>query len=169
VSRNSLACARKGAAFTVLEILVTLALIGLLSAFVVGGVTSLLRDKPVTGEEVLRVAISRSRRYAVENLREVRLSYLAKDKTFKASSLDGLRSFPVEFKGELAIDFLPQQKENSILLGGQAQEIGSLPFVTFYPDGGCSPFRAQIRTGGPVRTIAIDPWTCAPMLEEKEK
>jgi general secretion pathway protein H len=160
---------RRGAAFTVLEVLITLALIGLLSAFLVGGVTSLLREKPVTGEEVLRIAIARSRRYAVENLREVRLTYTSREKTFKASSIDGIRSFPVDFRGELSIDFMPQQKADSILLGGEALEIGALPFIVFYPDGGCTPFRAQIRTGGPVRTIAIDPWTCAPMLEEKEK
>lgn len=159
---------RASSAFTILELLVTLALIGLLAALVVGGTASLIRERPVTGEEVLRIALSRARRYAVENIREVRLSYSAKDRTFTARSIDGVRSFPVEFKGELGIDFLPQQKEGSMLVGGEALETGAMPYITFYPDGGCSPFRAQIRTGGAARTISIDPWTCAPMLEDKD-
>jgi general secretion pathway protein H len=40
-----------------------------------------------------------------------------------------------------------------------------LPYVTFYADGTCSPFRAQLRTGGPARFVTLDPWTCAPLLE----
>lgn len=148
--------------------MVTIALIGLLAAVVTGGANALLRERPVTGEEVLRFAIAKARRYAVENMREVRLSYDSKEKVFKATTVDGVRSFPVDTPGELQIDFLPPQKEGAILLGGSSAETGNMPFVTFYSDGVCSPFRAQIRTGGPARLMAFDPWTCAPMLEDKQ-
>ncbi|MEO5961508.1 MAG: hypothetical protein ABIZ49_08460, partial [Opitutaceae bacterium] len=36
--------------------------------------------------------------------------------------------------------------------------------VTFYPDGTCTPFRLQIARANGVEIIAIDPWTCAPIL-----
>lgn len=149
--------------FTLLEILITLALIGLLGGLVAGGAVALIRERPSTGEEVLRAAMMKSRRYAVENMREVRLRYDAREKTFHASTLDGERSFPVEIEGELQIDFLPAKSEGSVLLGGSVAELGGLPHIVFYPDGSCSPFRAQLRTGGAARIVLIDPWTCATM------
>lgn len=155
-------------AFTLLEVLVTLALILLLTGIVIGASVSLLRDRPVTGEEVVKYAIAQARRYAVENFREVRLSFDAKEKAFIASTEDGTRTFPVEFPGELQIEFLSAQKGGSVLLGGDLVETARMPYVTFYPDGACSAFRAQLRTGGPARVLAIDPWTCAPMLEAKQ-
>ena len=51
-----------------------------------------------------------------------------------------------------------------ILLGGVAVETQTLPFVTFYSDGTCTPFRAQIQRNGGVTALAIDPWTCAAVL-----
>ena len=45
-------------------------------------------------------------------------------------------------------------------------ELANLPYITFYPDGTCTPFRVQMKTGNnSPRIVAIDPWTCAPMLE----
>lgn len=154
-------------AFTLLEVLVTIALILLLAGLVIGASITLLRERPATGEEVVKYAIAQARRYAVENDREVRLSYDAKEKAFVASTRDGTRTFPVDFPGELQIEFLSSQKGGAVLLGGDLVETARLPYVTFYPDGACSWFRAQLRTGGPARVLAIDPWTCAPMLEAK--
>lgn len=147
----------------------TIALILLLTGLVVGGSITLLRERPTTGEEVLNYAIAQARRYAVEENREVRLSFDSREKTFHASTTDGKRSFPVEFRGELQIEFLaPQKGGGTVLLGGDLVETAKTPFVTFYPDGACSAFRAQLRTGGAARVVAIDPWTCAPMLEGKQ-
>ncbi len=153
-------------AFTLLEVLITVALIGLLTGILVGGSMAMVRERPSTGEEVLRTAIRQARRYAVENLREVRVRYDAKEKVFVASTRDGEKRFPVEFPGELKVDFLPTIKSSSVLLGGEVLETSSMPFITFYPDGGCSPFRAQLRTGGPARIVSIDPWTCAFAMDE---
>ena len=38
----------------------------------------------------------------------------------------------------------------------------------FYPDGTCTAFRVQFRVGANAWQLAIDPWTCAPVLEKKE-
>jgi general secretion pathway protein H len=149
-----------------LELLVTLALIALLSGLLVAGTTALLRERPATADEVMRLAITQARRYAVENYREVRLAYDNKGKVFHASSVDGKRDFPLVLPEEVQIDFLTTQKDNSMLLGGELVEMANLPYVTFYPDGTCTPFRVQLRTGnGPAHIVAIDPWTCAPVLE----
>jgi general secretion pathway protein H len=43
-----------------------------------------------------------------------------------------------------------------------------MPFVTLYSDGTCTPFRVQFHSNGAARIIAIDPWTCAEVLEEKK-
>ncbi|MBI5380527.1 MAG: prepilin-type N-terminal cleavage/methylation domain-containing protein [Opitutae bacterium] len=158
---------RRGrAGYTLLEILVTLALIGLLTSLIVGGTTALLRERPATAEEVMRAAIAKARRYAVENYRVVRLAYDNKGKAFVASTVDGERTFPVDLPEELQLEFLAAQKGGAILLGGEAVETAKVPYVSFYVDGTCSPFRVQMRSNnGPARIVAIDPWTCAPMLE----
>jgi hypothetical protein len=146
--------------------MVTLALIVLLTGLLVGGTAALLRERPATADEVMRIAIAQARRYAVVNYREVRLAYDNKGKVFQASSVDGKRDFPLGLPEEIQIDFLGTQKGNSMLLGGELVEMASLPYVTFYPDGTCTPFRAQLRTGhDAARVVAIDPWTCAPVLE----
>jgi len=154
--------------FTLLEVIIVLALIGLLTALVAGGSVALLREKPVTGEEVLRSAISKVRREAVTNLRDIRLSYDDKNKVFRESWLDGEKQFAVDVKGELKIEFLSTGKGSSMLLGGDVVETETIPFVTFYSDGCCSPFRVQLRTGGSARQVSIDPWTCAEILEKKQ-
>ena len=38
----------------------------------------------------------------------------------------------------------------------------------FYPDGTCTAFRVQFRVGANAWQLAIDPWTCAPVLEGRK-
>jgi general secretion pathway protein H len=160
---------RKGrGGFTLLEILVTLALMALLSAVLISGSTRLLSDRPSTPSDVFRKALTESRQHAVEKNVEVRLSFDAKEKAFKATTDDSIRSYPVPVSvgGEMNIDFVAAQKGGSaILIGGVVVDTQTLPYVTFYPDGTCSPFRIQFRLDSGVSTMAIDPWTCAPVLE----
>ena len=49
-------------------------------------------------------------------------------------------------------------------IAGELVETRTQPFVTFYGDGTCSPFRVQLRSPAQTRVLEIDPWTCAPML-----
>ena len=152
--------------FTLLEILVTLALIALLSGVLIAGAGRLVSNEPTTPAEIFRKALTEARQYAVEKNVEVRLSYDAKAQAFTASTIDSTRSYPTNASGDLVIDFLAAQKGGSaILVGGVLIETQPLPFVTFYPDGTCSPFRVQFRVNGGSSIMAIVPWTCAPVLE----
>ena len=70
----------------------------------------------------------------------------------------------------MVIDFHPADtnSSSSILIGGTLVETEPLASVTFYSDGTCTPFRAQIRTGGGAHLLTIDPWTCAPVLAKTD-
>jgi len=153
-----------------LEVLLTVALIALLGGVLIAGSARLLSDRPVAPEDILRKAIDEARRAAVESNREVRLAFDSKVRTFKMRTAEGVRSFPLEAAGECEIDFLTAQKgAGVVLLGGVVVETQSIPYITFYSDGTCSPFRVQLRTAGSAWVMAIDPWTCAAVLESEKK
>lgn len=156
------------AAFTLLEVLLTLALIGLLTSVLVIGAMSLTEPKPITVEDVFWKAVSESRKTALLSDHEVRLRFFTKGKTYAlvATGPGGEQRYPIEKQEDLKVEFLAQQKSGSaILINSQLVETQTIPFVTFFGDGTCSPFRVQIRAaGGAPRSISIDPWTCAPVL-----
>jgi general secretion pathway protein H len=157
--------------FTLLEVLLVIGLLGLLSGLFIANVGRVLQSEVVSAEEVFWTAVTEARRYALLNAEDVQLRFDAKEKAFTAATHEGSRTFPVPFPGELTIDFLAANPSGraTILLGGTLVETQPLPFVTFYADGTCSAFRAQIRTGGEPRFISIDPWTCAPVLAAAER
>jgi general secretion pathway protein H len=153
----------------VLEVLMVIALIAMLTGVLVTGSARLANGRIVTPEDVFWKAVMETRKAALLSGREVRLSFADKDKelAFVAKAAEGEEQrFAVETPGELKMNFLSAQKgSSSILLGGQLVETQTIPYVTFYGDGTCSPFRLQIRAGtGEARTIAIDPWTCSLVL-----
>jgi prepilin-type N-terminal cleavage/methylation domain-containing protein len=153
-------------AFTLLEILLVIGLIGLLAGVLVGGSARLLADRPVTVEAVFWEAAANARRQALQQDRAVSLRYDARERAFVATTVGSELRFPVP-AGEVKVDFLPASNPSGaglVLIAGSLVDTRTIPAVTFYADGTCSPFRVQIATGGPARTLAIDPWTCAPAL-----
>lgn len=152
-----------------LEILLVVALIGLLTSALVVSINrglSLTGQRAMTVEDVFWQVVTESRKQALVRQQEVRLSFDPRERHFVASSVQGSKTYPVEQPGEVQVDFLSSQKGgSSILLGGNLVETQAIPYVKFYDDGTCTPFRLQVRTGGPARTLSVDPWTCAPVLE----
>ncbi len=171
------------AGFTLLEILLSVAIIALLASVLVGGSARLLTEKPVTPDEVFWTAVREARKTALKSEREVRLRFDKEKKYF--ALIDGLAPSVVGTDGVtreetplktfvvhpavadgLAIEFLGASTKggNAILVGGTLLEAQTIPFVTFYSDGTCMPFRVQVSRGGGAHTLSIDPWTCAQVL-----
>lgn len=151
--------------FTLLEILLAVALIGLLSATLISTSMHLVGDRPMTPDEVFWQASREARQAALKTEHEQRLSFDAKETNFVLTDGVATQTFPVPPLRDLTVDFLPVRRDrNSVLIGGQLVDTQGIPWVSFYSDGTCMPFRVQIRTGGSARYITIDPWTCAPVL-----
>jgi len=165
---------RPNSGFTLLEILIVIALLGLLVGVFAVGSARLLQEEPGTPEEVFQKALDAARRYAVENYVEVRLSFDTDAKAFslKATTPGSAESqevnqFPLTDPEEASVDLLTAQGGQTQLIGGVLVSTATVPSVTIYPNGTCTAFRAQFRMrGGDVYTIDIDPWTCAPILEK---
>ena len=155
-------------AFTLLEILLALALVALLAGALIGGSSALLADKPVSPDDVFWSTVRAARKSALNGQQDLNLRYDEKAKSFQLTAPDGtVQSFPVPVAAaDLAVDFLAAQKTGgSILLGGTVVETEPLTGgVTFCADGTCTAFRLQIRANGGAHILAIDPWTCAPVI-----
>ena len=171
-------------AFTLLEVLLSIAIIALVSTVLIGGSARLLNEQPVTPHDVFWKAVREARKTALQAEHEIRLKFDKDRKEFVL--IDGLapttlapdgftreerplKQFPIPAvtAGDLAVDFLgPATKGggNAILVGGVLIESQTIPFVTFYSDGTCTAFRAQLVRNGGTSILSIDPWTCAPVL-----
>jgi len=173
---------RKAArAFTLLEILIVLMIAGMITGVLALGYTRLASAKPSTPEAVFWQAVTAARKQALLSGREVRLAYTPAAASDTANIPAGLtmtwdnpddpatpgeRLFPFENMGDVILEFLSTQKgAQAIMVGGEVIETQTVPFMTFYGDGTCTPVRIQIRRdAGAAYTLSIDPWTCAQML-----
>jgi prepilin-type N-terminal cleavage/methylation domain-containing protein len=158
------------AGFTLLEVLITIALIALLTGVLVVGTSRLLGDRPKTADELFWLAVGAARKDALQHNRDVRLTLDAKTHQFVALSEGVETRHPFVAKEINELDFLAPKSVNassSILVGGQLIETQTLPFVMFYGDGTCSPFRVQLKSRNGTRVLEIDPWTCAQVLNNQ--
>jgi prepilin-type N-terminal cleavage/methylation domain-containing protein len=172
--------------FTLLEVLLSLALIALLATVFIGGAAHLMTDQPVTANDVFVKAVQEARKAALRSEHEIRLKYDKEKKQFllfdgiapEMKSPDGFvieekprKQFPLPITvgTDLTVDFLPPASKSggpAILVGGVLIETRQVKSVTFFPDGTCSPFRIQFVRNGAASIVAIDPWTCAPVLTD---
>ena len=159
-----------GAAFTLLEILLALALIALLAGVLVGGSTQLLTNQSVSVDDIFWKAVQEARKSALKSGGEVRLSFVDDKEQGKEFVIDGAgtrRELPVPAVSAdtLEVSFLTTQKNGGVMMiAGVVLETQTIPAVIFYADGTCTPFRMQVSRRGAAHIVAIDPWTCAPIL-----
>ena len=159
---------RTPAVFTLLEIIVVIALMGMLATVLSVGASRLLAERKESPEEIFWGAVGEARKYALMEQCEVRLSFDSEAQAFVASTDLGSQSFPINVPERIEITFLGMRKgESSILVGGRLIETSPLDRVRFFDDGTCTPFRAQILVGtqSPV-VLEVDPWTCAEVLHD---
>ncbi len=151
-------CPSRG--FTLVEILLVLALLALLAAVFIPGVNSILREISSRGpEQIISETILAARGAALETGRTVELNYNGEERQFTwNAALPPPKPLPAEIK----LTLLPVETGNVVLLGGEMTETGDLKQVRFFPDGTCDPFRVQVQEGkNPARRLSVDPWTCA--------
>jgi len=164
-----------------IEILLVLAIAGMMTAVIAIGYVKLSDTKPTTPDAIFWNAVTAARKQALLTNREVRLAYLPADTSTDTNTPPSLimtwddpdnpdtpaqRQFPIENMGDVILEFLSTQKgTQSILVGGELIETQTIPNMTFYGDGTCTPVRIQIRrNAGTAYSPSIDPWTCAQML-----
>ena len=160
----------KTRAFTLLEILLVLALIGLIGGTLAVGISGAFNNDHPAPDDVFWQACRSAQKLASLSERDTSLSFNAKEKRLIWSN--GQETADAAFdnsRGDVRVQFLRATNGASlILIAGQVVETQEVPRVVFYPDGTCMAFRAQFRFGTNVWQLAIDPWTCAPVLEKTE-
>ncbi|HEY5227488.1 MAG TPA: hypothetical protein VIJ19_03050, partial [Opitutaceae bacterium] len=107
---------------------------------------------------------------ALEEQRDVILTFDPKVRGFVIN--DGTSKVTLALPGtdDVIIDFHPVQSDSSssILVGGTLVDTTPLAAATFYSDGTCTAFRAQVRAQGSAHLLAVDPWTCAPVIAKSD-
>ena len=153
---------RNAGGFSLLEIVVVLALFGLLSALVIGaGGNFLQASARDDAENTALTAIAAARHQAVLSGQIVELHL-----DEKTRALDwGTGQAAIAEGQELSL--LPAVRTGAMLIGGQLKE-EKLARVRFYADGTCDPFRLEITHDRSRRVVAIDPWTCAVLAPDKK-
>ena len=151
------------AGFTLVEILLVIALLGLGAMLTINGAADLLRTRAPRPDEIFWQSVTSARQLALERNQPVLFRYDKEKHTLGwGLTADSLHTVP--FPGP-QLEFLPVNEQGTILIGGQLTETGALGRVRFYGDGGCDAFRVQLTDSAGHRTVlAIDPWTCAPIL-----
>lgn len=140
--------------FTLLEIVVVLALFGLITALLIGGSGALLRA--IGREDVESTALNAIASARHEAVLAGRTLELRLDEKTRVLDWGAGRA---TLAGEDVVRLLPPVKTSSVLIGGRLEET-AITGVRFHADGTCDPFRVEIVRGQASRILAIDPWTC---------
>jgi prepilin-type N-terminal cleavage/methylation domain-containing protein len=162
--------ARSRRAFTLLEILLVLALVGLIGGLLTAGVARVFSDEHPVPEDVFWQACRSAQKMAAFSERDVTLGFDSQDKKLVWTNGAETGSAAFDPSGDdVSVQFLQARKGGSlIMIAGRVIETQVVPRVFFYPDGTCTAFRVQFRVGPNAWQLAIDPWTCAPVLETAE-
>jgi general secretion pathway protein H len=146
--------------FTLVEVLLVLALLAIFATLLLPGVNSMLQAASSRApQQVLSDTILAARGAALESGRTVELRY---DPELRQLSWTGPAAKTETLPASQKLEFLPVETNSAILLGGQLVETGTIRRIRFFPDGTCDPFRARLQVEkNPPQLFVIDPWTCA--------
>ncbi len=151
--------------FTLIEILLVLALLSLLVSLFIAGASNMFRSQEKTMDDIFWQAVQAARLQAVESDLDVELRYDEKKNQLRwgAGGTAGNLAWPGK-----SLEFLPTEKRDTILIGGQLTDTGKLSVVKFFADGSVENFRAQLTgSDGHISRLEIDPWTCAPIVRKQ--
>ncbi|MGH8017469.1 MAG: pilus assembly FimT family protein [Opitutaceae bacterium] len=164
--------------FTVIEILLVIALIGLFSTLFIVNLDALMRvSEGEAVETAFWEAAREARTRALVNRQPQALLYDEEGVAFvvEEQGTGAGRRFNVDrgrWTEDLEIEIALQKRlpaSQFSLVRGQLVEMRDVAMVHFYPDGTCTPFVFSMKVGEDERTIEIDPWTGAELLEADEE
>lgn len=161
-------------AFTLVEVLLVLALIGLFTGIFVVNFESLLKESESEAvESAFWLATREARTRALVDRVPQALRYDEKGWAFVVDQDSGSnpRRFPISQENwspdvELEVFFqkrIPPSQYS--LIAGELVELREIEHVRFFPDGSCTPFVVAIEVGAVERSIEIDPWTGSELVE----
>lgn len=152
--------------FTLIEVILVLALIGLIASVLITGANALFLDaKEQDPEAAVLTLLQKARGEAVETGQVVELTPLPEDAGFLLGK-DGVETLPK--REGFSVRLIEPQMTEAFLIGGLLEE-RAVKRLRFYPDGSCDPVRVQVLRGEVRRVYAIDPWTAAPLPEGGRK
>jgi prepilin-type N-terminal cleavage/methylation domain-containing protein len=149
-------------AFTLLEVILAIALVGLVASLFITGGSEMFRARQRTMADVFWESVQAARLQAVQEDATVVMRFDEKSKRILWGASDESRG--VDWPGR-NLEFLPFETRDTILLGGQLVDTGRLAAVRFFADGTTDRFRVQLTDpNGQVSRLELDPWTAAPVV-----
>lgn len=148
-------------AFTLLEVILAIALLGLVASLFITGGSEMFRARERTMADVFWEAVQAARLQAVQEDTTVTLRFDEKTRRLLWGAVG--EPHGLDWPGR-NLEFLPAESRDTILLGGQLTGTGALAGVRFHADGTTDRYRVQLTdAGGQVSRLELDPWTAAPV------
>ncbi len=162
--------ARGGAGFTLLEVLLAIALIAVAGSLFLVSLETLGRSSPADEfEGAFWRAMAQGRERALASRRTVELRWDEEARVFVVGSGESAAVIRIESKEtteRFAARFTEEVAANDfILVRGELVTRRATPAVRFFPDGTCQSFGVELAFGeNSRRRLIIDPWTGAETL-----
>lgn len=150
-------------AFTLLEVILAIALLGIVATLFITGGSEMFRARERTLVDVFWSAVQAARLQAVQEDTMVTMRFDEKGRRIVWRSANN-EVHATDWPGR-TLEFLSPESRDSVLIGGQQVGTGRLVAVRFYADGTTDRFRAQLTdASGQVSRLELDPWTAAPVV-----
>lgn len=158
-------------AFTLIELLLVLALMAIFSSVFVLNIGSLLKDEEIeTLEHEYWRAVDAARTGAVFEQQAHFIEWDAEQSSFLVRSAGVVQRFDVELDSidEIEVTFEESAAENSyVLIAGKLLAKRPIAKAGFFPDGTCSPYSVSLKVGDFESRFQMDPWTGVQMVESE--
>lgn len=166
---------RRTGGFTLLEMMLVIALIAMMSAALIINIESMMRQSAASVVEgAFWEAARTARTDALLKRRTETVRFDPRSGAFLVESPEGVRRFDIDrkdWKEDLTLEIAFKKRLASSqfsLVGGELVDLREIPSIQFYQDGTCTPFVLELVVGEATRRIEIDPWTGAELLPEDE-
>lgn len=162
-------CSRR--AFTLLEVMLVVALIAVAGTMFLVSLESIGKSSPADEfEGAFWRAMALAREQALTSRRPVELAFDPKEKSFRLAGASGDKTVPLPAEvaakeDDCAATFSVELPSNDfILVRGDLVTRRPVDAVKIFPDGSCQAFAVEFQLRTFKHRVVIDPWTGAEML-----